>query len=382
MDLLAGSTIAALCYARRTGFSFQDLATDLAKSLWETQDGGVRLDMPAPDFALCDLDSMRIGIARVETWREFPGSLTGKYYPECILVSVGPRDLADCPDPHAAPADADTVAARYGRIRQGLVARVQDVVAADRVLLYERLGSFDADMLDTLVDDIRAHLDEVLTPSRAPVFDEVQAAPAGFECDLVDVENEADGLDGALGGVLGGGRDGDGLNAVNAVQPEEMLQGLASRVERELARLEEARKVYEVAEASAERRLQRQHGMRLIVPRLFPGHEPKIIKLLSLPGLAGGATAAATAGGGGPAYPDYAHMPANVDERPLLHRAAVNALNIAVMTVALPVGAALLTMSVLGREDMLFSSRVTALTGTAIGISNTDLPQKFLSLFS
>lgn len=380
MDLLAGSTIAALCYARRTGFSFQDLATDLAKSLWETQDGGVRLDMPAPDFALCDLDAMRIGIARVETWREFPGSLTGKYYPECILVSVGPRDPAVAPETHPPTdlkhAEADTIAARYARVRQGLVARVQDVAAADRVLLYERLGAFDGDLLDALVDDIRAHLDEMLTPSRAPVFDEVATVPAGFEGDLVDVEIAADDGD--------GGHEADGLTAVNAVQPEEMLQGLASRVERELARLEEARKVYEAAEVSAERRLQRQHGMRLIVPRLFPGHEPKMVKLLSMPRFAP-ATAAGPAGAaaaGGPAYPNYDHMPANIDERPLLHRAAVNALNVAVMTVALPVGAALLTMSVLGREDMLFSSRVTALTGTAIGLSNTGLAERIWSLFS
>ena len=75
-------------------------------------------------------------------------------------------------------------------------------------------------------------------------------------------------------------------------------------------------------------------------------------------------------------------MPANVDERPLLHRAAVNALNVTVMTIALPVGAALLTMSVLGREDMVFSSRVTAVTGVGVGLYNTGIAEKLVSLFS
>ena len=48
----------------------------------------------------------------------------------------------------------------------------------------------------------------------------------------------------------------------------------------------------------------------------------------------------------------------------------------------MPVGAALLTMSVLGREDMLFSSRVTAVTGTAMGLYNTGLAERLFSLIS
>ena len=75
-------------------------------------------------------------------------------------------------------------------------------------------------------------------------------------------------------------------------------------------------------------------------------------------------------------------MPDNIDERPLLHRAAVNAMNATVLVFALPVGAALLTMSVLGREDMLFSSRVTAVTGTVVGLANTGLGERLFSLFS
>jgi hypothetical protein len=39
-------------------------------------------------------------------------------------------------------------------------------------------------------------------------------------------------------------------------------------------------------------------------------------------------------------------------------------------------------MSVLGREDMLFSSRVTAVTGVGVGLHNTGIAERLFALFS
>lgn len=356
MGVFPGSTIAVLCYARKTEFDFHGLATEMARALWDRQ-GGMRLEMPNPDLAICDLSDMRIGIARVDMARDFPGSLTAMHFPSCMLLSVGPGEtVPDVP-----------MAARFSRARGELVSRLQDIEAADRVLMFERAGSFDAEIHDAVVDDIRAHLDKVLKPRRAPVSDEIRPSPATAEEETdAAVMPDADRAD-----------ERPEPNPVKATEPEDIIQGLASRVDAELNRLERARRAFEDAEATADRRAQQTHGMRLVVPRLLPGLPPSTLGLFRMPGKAQTGAAAAAAD-----YPDYDHMPANVDDRPLLHRAAVNALNVTVMAIALPVGAALLTMSVLGREDMLFSSRVTAVTGVGVGLYNTGVAERLFGLFS
>lgn len=72
----------------------------------------------------------------------------------------------------------------------------------------------------------------------------------------------------------------------------------------------------------------------------------------------------------------------DVDSQPLIHRAAVNALNATMLVFALPVGAALVTLSVLGRESLGFSSRITALTGSAMGVANSETAHNLLTFFS
>jgi len=72
----------------------------------------------------------------------------------------------------------------------------------------------------------------------------------------------------------------------------------------------------------------------------------------------------------------------DIDNQPFIHRAAVNALNATMLVFALPVGAALVTLSVLGRESLGFSSRITALTGSAMGVANSETAQNLLSYFS
>ncbi|MEZ5723218.1 MAG: hypothetical protein R3D59_17935, partial [Paracoccaceae bacterium] len=342
MDVFPSSTIAALCYARDPEIDFHALVTDLARAILDGRNG-LRLDMPAPGLALCDMPGMRIGLSRIEMGRTFPGSLTARHYPLCILLSVGPGTMVA----------AEPSAARHARTHAEMVARIQDIAAADRVLMFERAGSFDPEIHDAVVDDIRGHLDKVLAPNRAPTSDEIRRAPADRPHSTDDTQEPP-----AASSRQTAGRPGPAEAPVAAApsaapgEPEDIVLRLTGRVEAELARLERARAAFEEAEAAADRRAQETHGMRVVVPRLFPGFPPSTLRLFRMPGKAGDEAA----------YPDYEHMPANLDERPLLHRAAVNALNVTVMTIALPVGAALLTMSVLGREDMLFSSRVTAVT--------------------
>ncbi|GGD33101.1 hypothetical protein [Sinisalibacter lacisalsi] len=70
------------------------------------------------------------------------------------------------------------------------------------------------------------------------------------------------------------------------------------------------------------------------------------------------------------------------ESQPIVHRAAVNGLNAAMLVFALPVGAALLTLAVLGRESLGFSARTTAITGSVMGASQTDVAQSLLAMLS
>ena len=367
MDVFPGSTIAALCYARDIEFDFHALATEMSKALWDMEGAG-RLDMPDRDFALCDTPDMRIGLARVALSHVFPGSLTGRHYPSCMVLSVGPGEtVPEVPEE-----------ARYARVRADLVSRVQDIASADRVLMFERAGVYDTDLHDAVVDDIRGHLDKVLCARREPLSDVIQTAPTARAAEDKPVAEAAPFA--ALSAGTASGRAAD-LRAVDVTQPDDIIQGLARRLEEELDRLGEARRALEQVGATPDRRRPEPRPMRLVVPRLFPTLPSSALGLFRMP-TKDTSKDAAKEEAKEEAYPDYEHMPANVDERPLLHRAAVNALNVTVMTIALPVGAALLTMSVLGREDMLISSRVTAVTGVGVGLYNTGMAERLFALFS
>jgi len=354
MDAFPGSTIAALCYRRENAVDVQRLAAQLSQAIANTE--GPRLDLPTEDFALCEAPDMRIGLAQVALDRAFPGCLSGRHYPSCIVLSVGPG--ARVPEAQAV--------ARYARVHADLVSRVQDVAPADRILLFERPGPYDRDLHDITVDDIRDHLDKLLRSQRAPVADIERAAPRTNPVTLVAPLTRT--------GVRAAPR------AVDASRPDDIIQGLARRLEAELDRLEETRRALEIAGAAtgSARTVRRRtpRDWRQVVAQLVPDRPAATFGLFAAP------APRARQAGGDDAYPDDAHMPANVDERPLLHRAAVNALNVSVMTIALPVGAALLTMAVLGREDMLVSSRVTALTGVGVALSNTGMVERLFTLFS
>lgn len=83
-----------------------------------------------------------------------------------------------------------------------------------------------------------------------------------------------------------------------------------------------------------------------------------------------------------PAEDDDAIWDPDPEAQPIVHRAAVNSLNAAMLVFALPVGAALLTLAVLGRESLGFSARTTALTGSVMGISNSGAGEYLLAFLS
>lgn len=68
-------------------------------------------------------------------------------------------------------------------------------------------------------------------------------------------------------------------------------------------------------------------------------------------------------------------------EVPIERHLSTNALNAAILAFALPVGVALFILAALGRESLSLTARTMALTGTAMGTSQTETGQALLSFF-
>lgn len=388
MDSMPGSTIAALCYARDTEIAFDVVTAALSThpaQPWKTG-GGATLDLPTGDFALCDRDGQRIGVARVALDRTFPGTPTGRHFPTCLLISVGPDGTVPATQP------------RHDRVLASLLLRMQEIAPADRVLMFERAGAFDSAVHDEVIDDLRGHLDKVLAPREASRSR--QGAEAQAECAPPLAAAAGAGTVRAGHAPAHAGLADRGLPpaptlvpplaptlppapaaatapAGTSADPDDIVH-LAQRLETELDRLVDMRRTLVEEDMATDRRERR--GLRRGLPQGFPRLAPAPARLF----VPKSAQKPAQARDSRPdtAYPDYEDMPANINERPLLHRAAVNALNVTVMTIALPVGAALITMSALGREDMLTSSRVTAVTGVAVALHNTGVTGWVQALFT
>ncbi len=66
--------------------------------------------------------------------------------------------------------------------------------------------------------------------------------------------------------------------------------------------------------------------------------------------------------------------------KPLPQRLTIYTMNVTLIAISAPVGAAMMTYSVLGREDMSVMARAMALTGTAIGLAKAGLLTSLLPL--
>ncbi|RYG91900.1 hypothetical protein EU803_05465 [Loktanella sp. IMCC34160] len=81
-------------------------------------------------------------------------------------------------------------------------------------------------------------------------------------------------------------------------------------------------------------------------------------------------------------YPTEDELPVPRLAKPLVHRAAVNALNSAVIAFSLPLGAVVLTMSILGRESLSLSAGMMGLAGASVGVTHSDLTPQILVLLT
>jgi hypothetical protein len=77
-------------------------------------------------------------------------------------------------------------------------------------------------------------------------------------------------------------------------------------------------------------------------------------------------------------YEEEARKPSA--KAPLAQRLTLYSMNLTLVIVAAPVGAALLTYNALGREDMKLTARAMSLTGIAVAVSQTPLGMSLMQM--
>ncbi|WP_420858656.1 hypothetical protein [Marivivens marinus] len=81
-------------------------------------------------------------------------------------------------------------------------------------------------------------------------------------------------------------------------------------------------------------------------------------------------------------YPSEDELPVPRLAKPLAHRAAINALNASVIAFSLPMGAVVLTCSILGRESLNLSARAMGLAGASLGVSQAEAGTQILAFLT
>lgn len=325
MTTIPTSTLGQLLFSPAPHMNFARIVSDLDHALAAATRAHWQLTWDHDDVATFDQDGVRILLGMAE---DLPGP-----WPACLTVSVGhgPRP-GDCPmtprQTALARMIADRIAARL-RPQQVLWHRLQAVADA------------------ALVDDL---LELLPAKAAAPVFapaPAIAADPARFP----DVDSGL--LPGTLARVevaLAARAKAEAEAEADTDAPPLPLVGRAVR--RAAAML------------SADRR-----------PQVPPETVPAVandLPDLPHPDLAQAAAIRAAL---------YAPLPEDEVARPTVQlRLAAHAMNATLMVVALPVGASLMTYTLLRGENLRLSARAMALIGAGIGVLQSPFGEALLPL--
>lgn len=341
------STIAMLCYENLSGLEFTSLTSDLANALWSGQLGAVDIRTQYDDFMIFDLPNLRICLAHTDFGSESSEDKPARR--EGILVSVGS---------HEDTQTNDQMFENRATLREALVNRIEAVRQPEEVILMERDEIFSEEGFDALIDDIMQ-----------------SAQPESAE----DISLASNSVELA--------RDDDTLLNIRATDD---IETEADALER-LSIFSRS-----MHQAELETRLdgEFQHRARLVIPE---EEEPTVYDVLpriedeiedeAQPIMAAIADAAdqETLSLRNALYPKSKTAPVweqDDSAHPLLRRVTIHAMNAFVLAFALPLGATMMTLAVLGRESMSLSARATALAGTATGFAQSDVANNLLALIN
>lgn len=340
--LLATTTSVSLLFHERPNLNFAAYVTRMEKALRTSFGDTMQLSWDHEDIVIIDIDGSRVSLGLWEAPEAGDESREG--YEAAMVMSVGPG-----PDWRS-----ETRIARFRKaLCQSVVAGILERHPADLVLWKDLQGVYAPDDFEMLIDQaIEAARGEAVIATPAAMAD-----PGASGLTMQRAEAAARAL---------------GERRFGGVPVRRLMDRLATEIpETAPMRLPDMPKpLAESADApqaedgpSAMETAARDDFRSLVANDLPDLPRPDVDQLDRIRGALY------------PADPD--------DGKPVLaHRLAIYAANTTLMLVALPVGAALMTYSVLGGEDARLTARAVALTGAVIGILHSSLGQSLLHTVS
>jgi hypothetical protein len=319
MARLGTTTSVTLLYTERPILNFARYVENLEQALRQTEHQSFDLHWDDEDYVTFDLDGSRVvlGYADLETPppaedQPPPG------YQAALVLAVGP----------SLRHDASARIAENGRaLCDSVIERIQKQHGADLILWTEVEGIFTVDHFDTLVDTALTMRPAQALPAVAGRFDEL---PVGRLLDRLEEE-------------IGPQPEAEPLHPAMA----EGELALLARTTMAQERAEIAPAPPAIADDDEEADPAND------LPEIpHPMHDEMARIRDAL-------------------YPPAPEKPVRREKEPMVRRLTIYTFNTTLLMVSLPVGAALLTYNVLGREDSRVTARVMALTG--IGMAFTKL---------
>jgi hypothetical protein len=350
MTINTNSKIAALCYAQDTDLDFSALTLEMANALLETGEGAIRSLEKYDEVAFFDLFDGQIAFAHADMHLEFPGVWAKGGFEECLLIAVSSL--------------SDVTFERLVLLLDRLVGRIEKQLPSDQLYRFDCEEAFSTAIYDKLIEqiwDVTQDNDALLLTDRVDAGPEntatiqIAKAPAAKN----DAKPEA--------------KEYSKRQPIDlaSCSPDDTMREIGTRFDAEWTLREQALSPntewqYKVdmprpthpavaadapgAKAQAESRKVSCEETDCIRMSLYPPDEEGDDELFE-----------------------------NPRTQTTLHRLSVHALNTSVIAFSLPVGAALLTLSLAGRESMALSARLMAATGSAIGFAQTDQGLSMLS---
>lgn len=385
MDGFARSTIAALFYADPDRIAFPDLVAELASVLLHTASGGLDIHTAYDDFVIFDLADKRICLAHADLAADFPAAARHNGCAEAVVVSVGDKP------------DAARRAEGQLSLCEGLAERIETRTPASGSIMVESDVALTEDSYDLILEDILAAF--WAAPAPAPEGTPEGAQPTGSDSGLSEeIESSlfapanvygAAGIAStcddiiflpapALPGASVARHTGSSPERVHplpfdSLRPVELSRSLSERYDQELAARTSAR--------ASSRDTARHH--RAPAPKVFPtasyGERRPAPPPRNTRALSAFARLRQQARPGRSSRDDLFPTQSEARAQPLVHRSAIHAMNVATLAFSLPVGAFLLTLAILGRESLVMSSRMTAVTGAGMGIAQHESVAGFVT---
>lgn len=365
MTSKANSTIAALCYATPSELNFPALAAELEEVLRNNPALDVRVSSQYDDFITLDLSGLRICLAFCDFSKEFKDVEALRPYAESLVIAVGTREDMPCDGP---------LFERRKFVFDGLVERVETHHPPDRFLRIELVEAFSEDLYDAVIEHIWQVLQDETdvsqtTPAPVPMEEPMEEYAACAPSATANPDNEEHTVRATA-------------RPVTDIMPDDVFDDLARRYDAErsnrrtdpfiatqtaMVEPEPEPKPVPIRPTHPAIHADRaRSGTRRNRPRAAPIRDKVWLQ---------------NAGIRMALYPPENDLPQPAQAKPLLHRAAIHSMNASVIAFSLPLGAAVLTYTVLGRESFEFSGRMAALTGFIMGTSQTQLGAQIFAAF-